>query len=302
MADDANESESSVASTASAPQTDAPRHGSPLTAPELARVADVTLRLGKMVAVAGAAAFRVRETMRRAATSFGVGRVEITYDLDSLHATALSGDLRQTAMVRVSNIGVDMNRICRLELLSRQLAAQPGCLTPAALSHELDEIEASPAPYPAWITPWLLGASCGAFCAVIEGSPWQIAAAFTGAFAGHLLRLRHQKTQPHPPVATIVVTCAFASALVSWAAARLLGISAAALGVVSPVAALGPGKAVLASVLYLIPGVPLVQGLIDLMHFDLSAGLARSAFATMVVVCIAVGVLTFLSLTGFALT
>ena len=69
-----------------------------------------------------------------------------------------------------------------------------------------------------------------------------------------------------------------------------------------PAGALAPGKAILASVLYLIPGVPLVSSLLDILNLDIQAGIARTALATLTLICIAVGVLTFLSLTGFALT
>jgi uncharacterized membrane protein YjjP (DUF1212 family) len=47
--------------------------------------------------------------------------------------------------------------------------------------------------------------------------------------------------------------------------------------------------------LYLIPGVPLVTSLLDIIHFDLVAGLARAAYASLVIVCMGVGMLAFLS-------
>ncbi len=193
-----------------------------------------------------------------------------------------------------------MSRICRVVTLAQQLSGHPGQRTPAELGAELDVIEATPAPYPTWVTPFLLGASCAAFCGVIGGSSWQMGAAFAGTFAGHSLRLLHLRW--HSPMATVVVTCAFVSAFVAWATARGLGLTAQVLAIEHSASLIAPGKALLASVLYLIPGVPLVQSLIDVLHFDLTAGLARSAHATLVLVCIAVGVLAFLSLTGFALT
>jgi len=273
--------------------------GAALSEAELAQVLDVTLRLGQILATAGAASFRVRDAMRRTARSLGVQHAQFACEVDALHATLACGAHRQTAALRLDALGVDMNRICRIITLTRELTAHPLSRRPEELDRELDAIEATASPYPAWITPWLLGASCGAFCGVIGGSLWQIAAAFAGALVGHLLRLRHVRR--HRPVVTVVVSCAFTSALVSWAVARGLGLAVDELAIPYALDALGPGKAVLASVLYLIPGVPLVQSLIDILHFDLTAGLGRAAHASLVLVCIAVGVLTFLSLTGFAL-
>lgn len=271
-----------------------------LTPTELTAVLDVTLRAGQLMTTAGAAAFRVREVMRRTAVACGATRIEASCAFDALHATLFAGPHRVTETLRVEHVGVDMNRIVRLAQLSRELEKNPGRRRPEQLGAELDVIAKLPSPYPTWLTPWLLGASCGAFCGVIGGTPGQIGATFLGTCGGHLLRLHHLRR--HPPMATVIVTCAFTSALVAWGAARLLGLVNVTFALGLEAAALAPGKAVMASVLYLIPGVPLVNGLIDLQHFDHGAGLARSAHATLVVVCIAIGMLSFLALTGFDLS
>lgn len=279
-----------------------PGQGAPPPPPgeELERILRVTLRVGVAMAVAGASAFRVRATLQRVALSFGVEHAEFVFAIDSLHATLRSGGRSISEALRVAGSGVNMNRVTQLELLSRQLFAEPGRRTTEELDAELDALELAPPLYPLWATGPLLGLACGAFCGVIGGTWWQIAAAALGTYAGHLLRLHHLKT--HPPIATVVVTCAFLSALTSWGVARGLALVASGLPLGIGAEALAPGKAVLACVLYLIPGVPLVNSLIDLLHFDLNAGLARGAFALLVIVCIAVGVLGFLSLTGFAVS
>jgi uncharacterized membrane protein YjjP (DUF1212 family) len=128
------------------------------------------------------------------------------------------------------------------------------------------------------------------------GTPQQMLATFVGTYLGHLLRLRHIKK--HRPVTALVVSCAFLSAMISWYIAHWLGDASRWLSWGWSEAATAPGKAVIASVLYLIPGVPLVNSLIDLLHSDYSAGLGRGSFAALILVCIVAGVLGFLSLTG----
>lgn len=234
--------------------------------------------------------------MQRMAASLGVQHAECTASPDAICASIFSGTEFQTQVARIPAIGVDMSRLCRLEVLSRRLAASPGECTIEELTDCLDEIEHAPLQYPRWLTVPSLGAACAAFCGVIHGTPWQMVAAAVGAGVGHVLRLRLMAR--HSPLITIVVGCSFLSSFSAYLAARLISVGAQAMGR-SPIY---PGPAVLASVLFLIPGVPIVTSLIDVINFDLTSGLARAAHASFVVVCIAVGILLFLSLTGFGVT
>ncbi|TNF25775.1 MAG: threonine/serine exporter [Deltaproteobacteria bacterium] len=269
---------------------------------QLADVLDVVFRIGSLLAKAGAVAFRVRETMIRTAASLGVRTLEVVVTADSLHATARSGPHFRTRLQRLPAVGVNMNLIAQLELLSRHLFEEPhdGPLSEAvaAVNAELDALEGSQRLYPLWATGPLLGLSCAAFCGVMGGNGWQMGATFVGTYVGHLLRLQYAKKVPHRPVATVVVTCAFVSALFTFLAARLLSLGAPELDPTLGAELFEPAKPVLASVLYLIPGVPLIGAFVDLLNFDLNAGVARGAFALMVVTMIAIGVLAFWSIFG----
>ena len=138
----------------------------------------------------------------------------------------------------------------------------------------------------------MLGAACSAFCGAAGANTREMVGAFVGAAVGHIVRLRLIAAHAH--VVTLVTLCAFASSVVAfgatWGGARLEGIAGVSAFDVAT------GKAVLASVLYLVPGVPLVTSVLDIVHFDLTAGLARAAFATVVIVSMAVGMVIFLSI------
>jgi uncharacterized membrane protein YjjP (DUF1212 family) len=56
--------------------------------------------------------------------------------------------------------------------------------------------------------------------------------------------------------------------------------------------------ALIASVLLLVPGVPLISALIDLIHMDLISGMARMTYAVLLLINLAVGMLLALILTG----
>jgi uncharacterized membrane protein YjjP (DUF1212 family) len=156
----------------------------------------------------------------------------------------------------------------------------------------LNELQRAPRMYPPWLSVLSLGAACAAFSTAGQRPGLSIVCAFVGAALGHTLRL--SMLARRLPLVSIVVACAF----VSCSAAEL---SAWPLSLLSVTFGGGPvksGVATVASVLYLIPGVPLVNSLIDLIHLDLSAGLSRAAYAAVLTGSIAVGVFGFFALAG----
>ncbi len=261
--------------------------------PGLSEALRLVSRIGVLTARAGAAAFRVRECMRRTALAFGAAEAEVVVTPEAICASVADDFGSETLVTRIVPGGVNMNALCRIEMLTREIAAEPHRYSTTRVIRALDAIELAPPLYPPWVTVLSLGAACAAFCGVIHGSPWQMAAAFVGACSGQTLRLYAHARQA--PTVAVVTLSAFASCCFSELALLVEGRLAASLGV----ADLGPDLARLASVLYLIPGVGLVTSWIDIIHFDLSAGLARAAHASLILGCIAAGLLMFLQLNAW---
>jgi uncharacterized membrane protein YjjP (DUF1212 family) len=255
-------------------------------AQELGEIILVVLRVGALLACSGAAAFRVREAMQRTAVALGATRSEFVMTVDALTASVFDGSEFRTQVVRLPPVGVDMNLLCRIELLTRSLGTIPE-LTPRAVHARLDALQSAERLYPRWLSVPSLGAACAAFCAAGQGDALQIAGAFVGAAVGHSLRL--VLLARRVPLVSIVVICAFVSSAASAAVLRAFAAFGGGDG--------APGIASVASVLYLIPGVPLVTSLVDLIHLDLSTGLSRSAYSAVLVACIAVGVFGFIAVT-----
>lgn len=255
---------------------------------ELGEIILVLLRVGTLLACSGAAAFRVRDAMQRTAVSLGAERSEFLVSVDGITASVFDGGQFRTQVVRLPPVGVDMNLLCRIELLTRALLAESGQHSTKDVHARLDELQAAKRLYPRWLTVASLGAACAAFCGAGNGTWVQMACAFVGAALGHGLRLA--LLERRFPLVTIVVACAFVSSIGAQVCVSLLAH-------VFGVTANDPsnGIAILSSVLYLIPGVPLVTSLIDLVHFDISAGLSRAAYSALLVGCIAVGMFAFLA-------
>jgi len=248
--------------------------------------------MGLMTGRCGAAAFRVRKTMERAAHALGLLKIEVTVTPDAIHATVVQGDEYRTQVVRMAEYGVNMWRLRALDQLSREVERSATGISPEQLQERLDQIEKETLCYPRWLTVPVLGCSCAAFCGVTGATGYQMLAAFIGTALGHILRL--QLLKRHSPVISLVVSCAFTSCVGAYAAA--MGLNH--LGHMLHFGPVLPDRAVLASVLYLVPGVPLVTNLLDITHGDCVSGLSRAAHAGLVLVCIGTGVLLFFAILG----
>lgn len=255
---------------------------------ELAAALRVIMRFGVLMLRAGAASFRTQEVMDRCAKALQIDQLESYVTPTGIIASAYSGDEHRTQIMAVKQFGVDLNRLTRLELLSRSLA--PG-VSPMAVHGELDEIEKQGRIYPNWVTIGMVGLACAAFSNIVGGGVLEAVAAFFAAALAQTLRMKliHMKVSPVP----LTVICAALATAISYAICSLLLPVAPAYGLT-----LTPRFGIVASVLLLVPGVPLVTATIDITRLDLVSGLARLAYAFLLLVSIAIGMLLVLVWTG----
>ncbi len=268
-----------------------PYHQRTFTQTELAVALGAVLRVGVLVLRSGAASFRTQEVMERCAGALGIAQLEAYVTPTGIIASAYSGDEHRTQIRQVRGLAVDMNRVIALELLSRTL---PPGIEAAELHKRIDAIEAQGMLYPRWIVALMVGLACGAFSVIIGGSALEFVAACGSAAAAQTLRMALIKRQFS--AVPIVVICAAAAAGICYTLLRLM---APLYELLEIQASLQNGM--VASVLLLVPGVPLITALLDLVHLDLVSGLSRGIYAVMILVCIGVGMLPILLVTGFSI-
>ena len=127
-----------------------------------------------------------------------------------------------------------------------------------------------------------VGISCACLCAIAGGDWKNCLTVFVAASFGSILRSRILKFKFNPFLSFII-----ASSVTTMIAAldTIFHFGCA------------PEIALATAVLYLIPGVPLINSVIDLLEGYLLASLSRSLFAASIITCIAVGMtLTILML------
>lgn len=127
-----------------------------------------------------------------------------------------------------------------------------------------------------WMVLALVGLANAAFCGLFDGDCWACAMVAVATWAGYGIKISMLRRRLN--VFGVWFVCAFASSMV----ASLCGIV--------PLERT-PDIAVATSVLYLVPGVPLINGVIDIVEGHILVGFSRLVDALLLVCCIAFGLL-----------
>ncbi|HBX44680.1 threonine/serine ThrE exporter family protein [Limibacterium fermenti] len=137
--------------------------------------------------------------------------------------------------------------------------------------------------YPPWLISLAVGFSCAGLCLLAKGDYWNAAVAYLAAFVGYFFQ--RKVSEWHFNAMISIGIAAFISTLITGWGYRL-GIGS------NPEAAMATG------VLYLIPGVPLLNCVIDLIEGHLSSSVNRILFAGFILLCIAAGMTLSIALLG----
>jgi uncharacterized membrane protein YjjP (DUF1212 family) len=236
-----------------------------LTEPSfLADALDVLLRYGELMLRSGDAAFRVHDAVERLAPRLGVDRLDLLVTVTGMTATAHGGGEQVTLVRHVGPLGINAWRLGSLERLADEPATD---LTPAALGDRLDAIEAAAPQHPIAVVALAVGLASACFAYLNGANPAGIIATFAAGGVGQFVRSvllgRHFNQY------AVTAFCALVAGGLYVAAAGLL----AAAGFDA-----GHGVGVIAAVLFLIPGFPLVAALLDLLQHQPTAGVVRLAY------------------------
>jgi uncharacterized membrane protein YjjP (DUF1212 family) len=128
-----------------------------------------------------------------------------------------------------------------------------------------------------------VGFSCAGLCLFSSGDTMNAAVAFAAAFTGYLARVVFTKKKFNPMICISIA--AFITTLITGSG-RLYGIGS------------HPEAAMATAVLYLIPGVPLINCVIDLIEGYLSSAINRALFGGFILLCIAAGMTLCITLMG----
>lgn len=251
----------------------------PLDYETLRDVIDLALWAGQMLLQGGAESQQVEETVHRLGTGLGCDWLDIFASPNAIVITAISSGEFRTKVRRVVNVGVNLAVVVEISALVDRVLA--GELDRHQLRAELTRVSQTPPCYSRWTVALMVGLACASFSRLFGGDWVIFGITFLAAAVAMLLRQEFQKHQFNPFL-TVIIT-AFTASIIAG---------------IAPLFRLGgqPQVALVSSVLLLIPGVPLIHSVEDLMKGYPMTGIARGVNAVVIATCIALGLLLAMSL------
>ena len=241
---------------------------------------DGLLRFGALMLRAGNPSFRVREATGLLARHFAVDSLALEVSLNGMMATVRRGEEHATLAVDVAPLGINVWRMGALSRVVEEASSNPRLadLTLATLTARLDAIEAAPPLHPAVVVAVAVGLASASFAYLNGGSVPALLAAFIAGGLGQMLRglLLGRRLNQYAVTALCAVVAAGLFCLIATLQDRTgIGRNSAA-GFIS-------------SVLFLVPGFPLVAALLDLLQHQMVAGIARLAYGFLLLLAAAFG-------------
>ncbi|MFT3990402.1 MAG: threonine/serine exporter family protein [Luteolibacter sp.] len=246
------------------------------------RVADVLLELGALLHASGAHCGRVTRNLERVALQWGY-RMELFLTFSGLMISLFPENKRAARVSRFKRSPaptLHFGIVTEISLLSWRVVEEN--LPVEAVEKELERIKRTPH-YPRWVALSGIGAACACLCLLLGGDLWDAGFTFTASICGLFVRQQVVEYRFNPMIGVM------AAAFVTTSIAGL-----------DLIAGWGhsPEKALAAAVLYLIPGVPLINCVIDLMEGNILPAVARGVFGGFVLLCLAVGMTLGIALWG----
>lgn len=244
----------------------------------LAYQSRVVLRLGQMLLAAGAGSYRVKASMRTCAEAVGIEKHHAQVTFTEVVATAYANGTFRTELAEQRLLGVNADRIDRI---TNYLASIEGTqVLVEDVDKALDEIECVKPLY-GWLANALAsGLACAAFAFLNAGGWVECSVVAIAAFVGQFLR--RQMLKRHMNHFGVWMVCGGVAAsvyiLCVYLAQKYMGIE--------PTHQAG----FISALLFLVPGFPLVTGIIDLVRHDFAGGIQRIVYVAMLVVSAGVAV------------
>ncbi len=253
---------------------------------DLIRRSHLIVKGGQMMLAAGTSSLRVRELMQALARSLGMDALHATITYTDLVVTVNRRGTFRTQVGEARRHGVNAHRIAQLQQLTRRLSRGEE----VDIERTLRRIEHTAPLHRPWLLVVLVALACASVTVLGHGSWREILAVIPASALAYALHRSLVRAQINF-LAVVVTSATTASALYLGFAALV----AAALGT-GPSDRLTVG--LVCSLIFLVPGFPLVTAGLDLTRLDLQAGVPRLAYALMVLLAMAIGLWLVAALAG----
>lgn len=240
--------------------------------------------IGEALLTSGAEVHRVEESIQRMCHAFGFVRTDVFIITSSMVVTAYDHDCTPyTQTRRITTATIDIERIHRLNALSRKICAQP--MTEEQIREEFSAAIVCKR-YGFWTELLCYAVIAGAFTLFFGGT---VTETLLSLLVGGIVRVGIMLWE-------LAVDRPIFTKFMSAAVATALAFLAVKLGWIASV-----DKIIIGNIMTLIPGIGLTVALRDLFTGDSIAGLLRTIEAVLTALAIAAGYFLVAALGGFAL-
>lgn len=248
------------------------------------RIIGLSLWTGQMLLQNGASSLRTEESIHRVGTGLGADWMDIFVSTDAITVTATADDDFRTKTRRIVRIGVNMDRVTALSDLGHDV--RDGLHSADQVEARLERIDTLPRLYHRLVTVFLVGLACAAFSRLFGGD-WPafgvtLVAASAAMFARQTITARHFN-----PYLMVTMVAFIGGFLASFA---ILFTDAA-----------NTNTAIVSAVLLLVPGVPLINSVQDLIRGYTGNGIRRGMEGLIISFAIALGLVIAIQTAGVVL-
>lgn len=224
--------------------------------------------VGATLLAGGMASYRVKWAMARTAQRLGLDSFISVVSFTDIIATATLEGRYRTRITQPVHVGVNVDHLYRTQ---RMVETFPQSITAAEVFEQLARIRARGPLYGPLTNALAAGIACAAFAFLNQSGPVEMLAVLIAAAVGQGLR-RHLSHRAWNHLLITLLAAAVSSSLY-FAAVGLPTVA----GWLPELRTGG----YLSAVLYLVPGFPLITGILDLVRADYAAGLARLAYVSL---------------------
>lgn len=244
-------------------------------------VAHLSLAVGRVLLLNGADTAQVEEAVIRLAAAYGCeARLLVTYE--TLVLTIVAGAYFRTKIGhRVPAMNVGMTAVTAVNRLVED--AVRGGLDPAAARLALEAIETRAPEYSRWMVVVALGLTAASLSRLFGGDWAAFGVAWLAGAFGTWVRQELGKRRANPLA-------------IPFLAAGLSGV-VGGVAVASGYSAT-PSLCLVAPGMIIVPGVPLINGLQDMIRNHMTLGISRVGFAMLATAAIALGLFVATVVTG----
>ncbi len=248
---------------------------------KIKEIEEMLLDVGTLLMSNGASTGRVRTTVNRIAEALGY-EVELLITSRSLMLTVTgeNGSDYTSSVRRTPPHGVNFTLVSGISRMSWRVIEEK--LTVAEINQDIVRLTSLPH-YPRLVVLSLVALAGASFCRLVGGDLTEMAVAFLATFFGLFIRQQAIKKRFNPYLA--IVFASFSATIISGLSVRL------GFGDTSE-------HALATSVLFLIPGVPFINSLTDLLDGNTLNGIVRGVNGLIIAFAIALGLMLAMKICG----